>query len=67
MNTVRLDKYLIAAEKLYGVFPFGVLERPRKFDDISEIKYLKLQLRLLFLCFNGRKLDDKNARKLGGY
>ena len=39
MNTVRLDKYLIAAEKLYGVFPFGVLERPRKFDDISEIKY----------------------------
>ena len=23
MNTVRLDKYLIAAEKLYGVFPLG--------------------------------------------
>ena len=42
-------------------------ERPRKFDDILEIKYHKLQLRLLFLCYYGRKLDDKNARKLGDY
>ena len=28
---------------------------------------IKLQLRLLFLCFYGRKLDDRNTRKLGGY
>ena len=27
MNTVWLDKCLKAAEMLYGVFPFGVLER----------------------------------------
>ena len=27
MNTVCLDKCLKAAEMLYGVFPFGVLER----------------------------------------
>ena len=52
---------------LYAVFHFGVLERLRKFDDILEIKYQKLQLRLLFLCYYGRKLDDKNARKLRDY
>ena len=52
---------------LYAVFHFDVLERPRKFDDILEIKYQKLQLRLLFLCYYGRKLDDKNARKLRDY
>ena len=39
MNTVWLDKCFKTAEILYGVFPFGVLERPRKFDDILEIKY----------------------------
>ena len=38
-NTVWLDKCFKTAEILYGVFPFGVLERPRKFDDILEIKY----------------------------
>ena len=27
MNTVWLDKCFKAAEMLYGVFPFGVLER----------------------------------------
>ena len=27
LNTVWLDKCLKAAEMLYGVFPFGVLER----------------------------------------
>lgn len=38
-NTVWLEKRFKTAEILYGVFPFGVLERPRKFDDILEIKY----------------------------
>lgn len=26
---------------------------------------IKLQLRLLFLCFYGRKLDDWNEKKIG--
>lgn len=38
-STVWLDKCFKPAEILYGVFPFGVLARPRKFDDILEIKY----------------------------
>ena len=28
---------------------------------------IKLQLRLLFLCFYERKMDDKNGRELGDY
>ena len=28
---------------------------------------IKLQLRLLFLCFYERKIDDKNGRELGDY
>lgn len=40
MNTVWLDKCLNAAEKLYGVFPFGVLERiyGRKLDRERAVK-----------------------------
>ena len=36
-------------------------------DEDGNHKTIKLQLRLLFLCFYERKLDDRNTRKLGGY
>ena len=51
----------------FTIFVFSTHKNSKNIKTGWKDNKVKLQLRLLFLCFRGRKLDDRNARKLGGY
>ena len=51
----------------FTIFVFSTHKNSKNIKTGWKDNKVKSQLRLLFLCFYGRKLDDKNGRKLGDY